>query len=98
MDRLTKQLAEVKQSLALAEAQRDDLKQKCGSTEEELKASADRAKGVTALQKELSEYQEREKALKKTLTQTKEAEQVSFFAHSDGIELMTVLEDSAYDC
>jgi hypothetical protein len=53
---------------------------------------------MTALQKELSEYQEREKALKKTLTQTKEAEQVSFSAHSDETELMTVLEDSAYDC
>jgi predicted RNase H-like nuclease (RuvC/YqgF family) len=82
----------------LAEAQRDDLKQKCGSTEEELKASADRARGVTALQKELSEYQEREKALKKTLTQAKEAEQVSSSGHGDEIELMTVLEDSAYDC
>jgi hypothetical protein len=77
MDRLTKQLAEIKQSLTLAEAQRDDLKQKWGASEEELKASADRARGVTALQKELSEYQEREKALKKTLTQTKETEQVS---------------------
>jgi predicted nucleic acid-binding Zn-ribbon protein len=95
MNRLTKQLAEVKQSLTLAEAQRDDLKQKCGSTEEELKASADRARGMTALQKELSEYQEREKALKKTLTQTKEAEQVSWLGR---IEQMTVLEDSAYDC
>jgi predicted nucleic acid-binding Zn-ribbon protein len=98
MDRLTKQLAEVKQSLTLAEAQRDDLKQKCGSTEEELKASADRARGMTALQKELSEYQEREKTLKKTLTQSKEAEQVSLSAHRDGTELMTVLEDAAYDC
>ena len=77
MHRSAKEMAEVRQSLTLAEAQRDDLKQKCGSTEEELKASADRARGVTALQKELSEYQEREKTLKKTLTQCKEAEQVS---------------------
>ena len=77
MNRSAKELAEVQQSLTLAEAQRDDLKQKCGSTEEELKASADRARGVTALQKELSEYQEREKTLKKTLAQSKEAEQVS---------------------
>ena len=78
MNRSAKEMAEVRQSLTLAEAQRDDLKQKCGSTEEELKASADRARGVTALQKELSEYQEREKTLKKTLTQSKEAEQVSW--------------------
>ena len=78
MNRSAREMAEVKQSLTLAEAQRDDLKQKCGSTEEELKASADRARGVTALQKELSEYQEREKTLKKTLTQSKEAEQVSW--------------------
>jgi len=77
MHRSAKEMAEVRQSLTLAEAQRDDLKQKCGSTEEELKASADRARGVTALQKELSEYQEREKTLKKTLTQSKEAEQVN---------------------
>jgi hypothetical protein len=53
------------------------LKQKCGATEEEMKVVADRAKGVTALQKELGEYQEKEKALKKALTQSKEAEQVS---------------------
>jgi len=91
-------LTEVKQSLTLAEAQRDDLEQKCGSTEEGLKASADRARGMTALQKELSEYQDREKALKKTLTQTKEAEQVSYTDRCIGSKLTTVLEDSTYDC
>ena len=77
IDRLSKQLAEATSNLHLARAERDDLKENSDKTKEELNASAERARGVTALQKELSEYQEREKSLKKSLTQTMESEQVS---------------------
>lgn len=93
---MTKQLAQAQQDLTLAEAQRDDLKQKCGATEEELKSSADKARGVTALQKELSEYQEKEKTLKKSLTQMKESEQVSSLSLKEAYNV--VFEDSVVDC
>jgi hypothetical protein len=42
-----------------------------------LKASAEKAKAVVSLQKELREVAEREKNCKKLLTQTKEELQVS---------------------
>jgi hypothetical protein len=77
MIRLAKQLAEAKAAITLANAERDDLKQKYGATEDELKASAERARSITALQKELSELREKEKEYKKILTQNKESENVS---------------------
>jgi len=45
------------------------LKENSDKTKEELNASAERAKSLTALQKELREYQEKEKTLKQSLTQ-----------------------------